>query len=55
MITTETLAVSDEEFLARFGDAMRGRPQPPWLLHLSIVALAVLAAAVLLHSFPWTV
>jgi len=73
VITTETLAVSDEEFLARFGDAIddrvaemldelldernlrRRRPQPPWLLDLSIVALAVLAAAVLLHSLTWTV
>lgn len=73
MITTETLAMSDEEFLARFGDAIddrvaemldellderdlpRRRPQPPWLLDLGIVALAVLAAAVLLHSLTWTV
>ncbi|MGD0246641.1 MAG: hypothetical protein ABSB59_40805 [Streptosporangiaceae bacterium] len=70
---TETPPLSDEEFLARFGDAiddrvaeildelldernlLRRRPHPPWLLDLTIVALAVLAATVLLHSLTWTV
>jgi hypothetical protein len=72
-VITETPPWSDEEFLARFGDAiddrvaeildelldernlLRRRPQLPWLLDLTIVALAVLAATALLHSLTWTV
>jgi hypothetical protein len=70
-VITETPPWSDEEFLARFGDAIDDRvaeildelldernlrrPRLPWLLDLTIVALAVLAAAALLHSLTWTV